>query len=356
MADPTATPVLDTPVLGPASSSLPKWARDIINSQFKRLFGRSYSIDKAIELLTAISTLAEVDDKDIVEIGVMYAYYLEHHQKSQMAAELLRLYLNQTQPALAAPGSFTFDALARRAIISETTIRNLPNFDGLVCANATVILEGAIQKRLDNPTALHPAKGASLTRPDGGIETITPAISPLHSGGSETIFFDFNILLPSDEKLPIKQALGTITVVAKVTVTSTPSPPDPADPLNRWQVTVDSWEHWGYDEGDFEWNELSKDPDDKKTQTVGISFDELLPGWVPGKKRLMKEINKTFPELQGLLENFQIKDKYMHQIENKIITLPDGTAFHPQTYEIYIEAWSLDPATGRCPVKSEYSN
>ncbi len=373
MANPTDTTVLDTPVLdnpaldtavGPSigppggsgpDSELPGWANSIINSQFKKLFGRPYSVDKAIELLTAISTLAEVSDEDVVEIGVMYAYYLQHRQKSQMAAELLLLYLNQTDPAGFFPTSFTFDAGTRRAVIAQSTIRSLSTFDSLVCANAGAVLERAIQKRLDNPTAMHPATSASFTKPDGSIETVNPAISPMEAGGTETIYFDFNITLPGDEKIPIKQALGTITVVAKVTVTSTPAASNsPQDPNNSWNVVVDSWEHWGYDEGDFEWNALSANADDKKTQPVGISIDDLVPGWFPGRKKLLEEVNRVFPELAFLLEGFQVKDKYMHQVENKIIVLPDGTRFHPKTYEIYIEPWNIVPNSGSCRVKSQF--
>lgn len=364
MADPTDTPVLETDALNASavttsasstSSQLPNWARSMIDGQFKKLFGRPYSIDKAIELLTAISTLSEVSDEDVVEIGVMYAYYLQHHQKSLMAAELLLLYLNQTDPVAFTPTSFQFDSGTRRAVIPQSTVRSLPSFDSLVCANATVILERAIQKRLDNPTDLHPGSAASFNKPDGSVENITPAISPMEAGGTETIYFDFNILLPANEKLPIKQALGTITVVAKVSVTSTPAATNsPQDPNNSWQISIDSWEHWGYDEGDFEWNVLSTDQDDKKTQPVGISIEDLLPSWLPGKKKLLAEVNKVFPDLKGLLDGFQVKDKYMHQIENKIINLPDGSKFHPKTYEIYIESWSLDPNSGSCRVKSEF--
>ncbi|WP_419904978.1 hypothetical protein [Kiloniella sp.] len=363
MADPTDTQVLekgalDTPVVASTSSTssqLPGWARSMIDGQFKKLFGRPYSIDKAIELLTAISTLSEVSDEDVVEIGVMYAYYLQHHQKSQMAAELLLLYLNQTAPVVFTPISFQFDTSTRRAVIPQSTVRSLPNFDGLVCANATVILERAIQKRLDNAADLHPGSAASFTRPDGSVENITPAISPMEAGGTETIYFDFNILLPVDEKNPIKQALGTITVVAKVIVTSTPADTNsPQDSNNSWLISIDSWESWGYDEGDFEWNVLSVDADDQKNQPVGISIEDLLPSWLPGKKRLLAEVNKVFPDLEGLLEGFQVKDKYMHQIENKIINLPDGFKYHPKTYEIFIEAWDLDPNSGACRVKSEF--
>ena len=363
MADPTDTPVLDKGALETSavsssdalSSQLPDWAVSMINGQFKKLFGRAYSIDKAIEILTAISTLAEVTDQDVVEIGAMYAYYLQHHQKSQMAAELLLLYLNLTDPVAFTPTSFQFDTGTRRAVIPQSTVRSLPGFDGLVCANAAVILERAIQKRLDNPTDLHPGSAASFTKPDGSVENVSPAISPMEAGGSEIIYFDFNVLLPANEKLPIKQALGTITVVAKATVTSVPAASNsPQDPNNSWQITLDSWEHWGYDEGDFEWNVLSTKPGGKVTQTVGISLDDLVPGWMPGKKRLLAEVDKVFPELKGLLENFQVKDKYMHQIENKIINLPDGSRYHPKTYEIYIEAWEIDPSSGGCSVKSEF--
>ena len=351
MTDPLQTPVLEDNALGRSDSTadqLPGWARSMIQSQFKRLFGRDYDLDKALSLLEKISTGGDVADEDVVEIGLMYAHFLEHHQKSVMAAELLRLYLNQTNPTFT-PTSFNFDDVNRRVVIPESSVRALPQFDALVVAKASTILEGAIQRRLDNPDDMHPGSAATFEKPDGTTESVTPAISPMHAGGTETIYFNFNIKLPHDATHPIKQALGTITVISKITVTSTP-----ADDGASWTMTYDAWENWGYDEGDFEWDELSKNPDDQLNQDVAISFEDLIPKWIPGKKRLEKVVRETFPDLEYMLSSFQVKDKYMEQVVDKVITLPDGTAFNPRTYDIYIEGWTTDPSSYSSILKTTY--
>lgn len=353
MTDPMKTPVLENNVLDrddSAANRLPGWARDMIQSRFKKLFGRNYDLDKALALLETISSGNDVEDEDVIEIGLMYAHYLEHHQKSVMAAELLRIYLNQTGPTTFTPTSFDFDEVKRRVVIPASSVRALPDFDGMVAANASTILERAIQRRLEHPDDMHPGSAATFEKPDGTTESVPPAISPMHAGGTETIYFDYNIKLPDDATRPIKQALGTITVISKITVTSTPS-----DDGTSWTIAFNTWENWGYDEGDFEWDELSKNPDDQKDQDVAISFEDLIPNWIPGKKKLEKEVRQAFPDLEWMLSGFQVKDKYMEQVVDKVIALPDGSAFNPRTYDIYIESWTTDPSAYSSILKTTYN-
>lgn len=342
MADPTETPVLENNALDQndsATNQLPGWARDMITRRFKKLFGREYDLDKALSLLESINSGNEVADEDVIEIGLMYAHYLEHHQNSIMAAELLRVYMNQTSPTPPTATSFSFDEVGRRVVIPEASVRALPGFNAMVASNASVILERAIQKRLDHPDAMHPDSSDTFEKPDGTTESVSPGISPMYAGGTETIYFDFNIQLPSDPTRPIKQALGTITVNSKITVTSTP----PGEGTS-WTMSVDAWENWGYDEGNFEWDELSKNPDKTKDQHVAISLEDLIPSWIPGKKRLEKAVKAAIPNLEWMLSMFVLKDKYMDQVVNKVITLPNGSIFNPKEFFIYIESWSDEPS------------
>ncbi len=353
MADPTETPVLDNNIQDQGTSEsdrLPGWARDMIDSRFKKLFGRNYDLDKAIDLLEKISSGGEIADEDIIDIGLMYAHYLQHHQKSTMSAELLLIYMNQISPTTLTPTTFQFDEVTRRVVVSESSVRALPKFDIMVASNAISILERAIQKRLDNPDDMHPGSAATFDKPDGSTENVTPSISPMKAGGTETIYCEYNIQLPDDSTRPIKQALGTITVFSKMTVTSTPS-----DDGTLWTVSLDTWENWGYDEGDFEWDELSMKESKKKNQEVAISFEDLLPHWLPGKKRLEKAVKDAFPELQWMLDRFMIDDKYMSQVLNKVINLPDGSVFNPQKMEIYIEEWTTNTSQSAKNFETTYS-
>lgn len=344
MSDPTALPALETEATSGPDWKIPQFLRKNVENHFQKTFGRYYALERLEDLFTRVSTGGIVTDKEAVEIGLMYAYYLEHTAKQPVEAELLYLYLNQQKPTAFLPTSFPFESNTRRIRLDSANLTGDSKFDYHVCISATTILERAVEKRLINPAGPHPATAATLPKPDGTIEQVDPAASPLKSGGTETIYMEFNVTLPGDERIPIKQALGTITVFSKMTVTSIY---DAAK--ETWTVATTEWENWGYDEGDFEWDELSKDPDDRKTQDLSISLDTILAEKFPFRDKVINWINKQYPDLDRLLKNFKVQDKYMSQIANKIITLDDNSVFAPKPYEIYIDSWFYQAAASPCP-------
>lgn len=343
MSDPTALPALETKATSGPDWKLPPFLRKVIENQFQKTFGRYYALEKLEDLFTRVSSGGIITDKEAVEIGLMYAHYLEHSAKQPVEAEMLYLYLNQQRPTAFVPTRFPFDSDTRRIKIDSASLVGNSEFNYHVCISATTTLKRAVKERLINPAGPHPATAATFRKPDGTIEQVIPAASPLKSGGTETIYMEFNVTLPGDETIPIKQALGTITVFSKMTVSSTY---DAAK--ETWTVTTTEWENWGYDEGDFEWDESSKDPNDKKTQDLTISLDAILADNFPFREKVLKQINKHHQDLESGLKNLKVQDKYMNQIANKIITLDDNTVFAPKPYEIYIDSWFYQAAAPPC--------
>lgn len=337
MSDPHATSALDDNAVdqpsvldGMGVLKLP------IRSAFKKAFGDTLDIDSSLELMQKLRSGSPVSDIEVVQAGVMYAHYLKAIENSPGEAEMLLLYLNQVKPTAYTPTLLPYDAAKRRIQIEHSELRKRPKFDTQVGINASVMVERAIQKRLDYPDSTHPTKAATFEKPDGTTETVIPAISPMKAGGTEAIYCEYNITIPGAETDPIKQALGTSTFFSKITVTSTPS-----DDGASWTVSIDAWENWGYDEGDFEWEESSAEPAEKKTQNTSVALESVIPKSLPYRQKVIKMIETNYPGLVEMLNDMNIKDKYMKQIENKVVTLPDGSVFNPTPYEIEITAWQL---------------
>ena len=197
MADPTQTVVLDsTKALGvdKVSDCLTQDQHFIVNFVIGKIFGPGTNLDWLEAEIENIKSGDFVEPETIATMALLYARFMREFLNDLVASDLLLYYLNQQSPSQFQPTAITITPTYGFAVIPTTSVRSLKNFDNDVMIAVMTKLEEGLQSRFENPTQLFPilnygpVQSAYFMRHDEiGIEVV-PAISPLSSGGTETIY------------------------------------------------------------------------------------------------------------------------------------------------------------------------
>ena len=357
MADPTETPVLDsTKALGEpkVSDCLSQEHLWIVNFIIFQMFGEGYDLDRLEAELENIRSDQFVDDATVVTMALIYAHFMRKFLNDPVAADLLLYYLNQQSPTTFKPTAITITPLYEYAIIPLSSVRTLKEFDSDVMINVMTDLERAIQKRFENPTVEYPVLNYGPvqtayfhTHDEAGIQ-VTPAISALPAGGTETIYGQSQVTLRSNEYsvgtsggtiagIPkgIVQALGKVTINFKAKVTSTV-----VDADKKWTVNIDEGEYWLEDDGNFIDGHVSKGA--KYLDEVVTNGVDMLKNsddrWAKFAAYLISE---NCPPLVSLLDRLSITDMFMDMVKDKTVTINSGATFRPREFKILTEPWPM---------------
>lgn len=330
---------LESPFLGIDPE---KWLIKQAESQIKKKLGAEYDAEALLRLLQIVCEGGTLTNTEILDLAEMFIYMMDHTLDWKLGAKIFRHYLNDGGQG------------ASQIFEPNTYLLEMQSFRTETCVAQWTAIERAVQSRIEAPAGtLFPRnkdtgepKPSEVTDSLGNTIQVTPAASPLRTGGTETIYIETSVRITPVGESELAAVFNRIGVVSKVTVQSTP--------LEDGSLEIEflTWDTWAWDKCDF------NAPGEADIQFLPIGVSTFFPPWL--RDKAIKILEQQYKISGQCLDQLIGLDMYMRQLAGgrftrTDITTGDARDYQPRVFYTRFAQWDFFTQTASCGVPRKYT-